>query len=60
MIPRSYFYRCTAEEGTVIGVVALRSWWPDPVQAIQEAKAQAAQHLDIPAADVRLEAFYRL
>jgi hypothetical protein len=59
VIPRFYFYRCEAD-GEVIGVVALRTWWPDPVQAIREAKAGAAAKLGKDSADVRLIDFRRI
>lgn len=60
MISRFYFYRCEADGCEVIGVVSLRTWWPDPVRAIQEAKASAAAKLGKDPADVRLVAFQRL
>lgn len=60
MIPRYYLYR--AEEGTlsVIGIVCLTTWWPDPVRAIQEAKASASARLGVPVEHVFLDAFYRV
>lgn len=60
MIPRFYFFRGEAGTAAVIGVVALRTWLPDPVRAIQEAKESAAANLGKDPADVRLDAFHRL
>lgn len=60
MIPRFYFYRAEESGLSVIGIVCLTTWLPNPVRAIQEAKASAATKLGKALADVRLDAFHRL